>query len=68
MMSDDRVFGFDPCPRCGAILGYDEQEAADGLGGTEWQPFITHPEPQCGWLADGYPSTREGWGEPPGQA
>lgn len=62
---NDQVRGGDPCPRCGAELGYDEQEAPDGMGGTEWQPFLTHPELRCGWLADGYPSSREGLGEPP---
>ena len=66
-MDDDRVHGGDPCPRCGAELGYDEQQMPDGFGGEEWQPFIRHPEPQCGWRPDGYPSTREGWGGPPAQ-
>jgi hypothetical protein len=67
-MSDDRVHGGDPCPRCGAELDWDQQEITDSEGFPDWVPFITHPEPQCGWRPDGYPSTREGWGEPPGQA
>ena len=64
-MDDDRLYGGDPCPRCGAELDYDQQETTDSEGFPDWRLFITHPVPQCGWRPDGYPSTREGWGEPP---
>ncbi len=47
------LYGGDPCPRCGVVLDYDEQ-------GDDREPFLVHPEPQCGWLPDGYPSTRQG--------
>jgi hypothetical protein len=43
------LYGGDPCPRCGAELGYDES-------GEEREPFLIHPEPRCGWIPDGYPA------------
>ena len=52
MAADKVLYGGDPCPRCGVILDYDE----DGEGNV----WLIHPDPQCGWLPDGYPSTKEG--------
>lgn len=50
----DELIDGDPCPACGAELDYDEV-------GDEREPEIVHPEPRCGWVPDGYPSTRRGW-------
>lgn len=56
--NDRTIYGGDPCPRCGLVLGWDE----DYETGDRW---LIHPEPQCGWIPSGYPSTRAGAGEPP---
>lgn len=66
-MDDDRVHGGDPCPRCGAELDWDVAEITGTDGEPDWVVYLLHPDPRCGWLADGYPSTREGYGEPPAQ-
>ena len=50
------LYGGDPCPRCGAQLDYDEDYEAGAI-------WLIHPEPHCGWLPDGYPSTTRGSGE-----
>jgi hypothetical protein len=54
-MSDDGgLIGGDPCPGCGVTLDWDEE-------GDDRTPVVLHPEPRCGWVPDGYPSTRRGW-------
>jgi hypothetical protein len=50
----DELTGGDPCPVCGVELDYDEV-------GDEREPEIVHPDPQCGWQPDGYPSSGRGW-------
>lgn len=50
----DELAGGDPCPACGVKLEYEEI-------GEEHEPLLEHPDPQCGWQPDGYPSTRRGW-------
>jgi hypothetical protein len=49
----DTLYGGDPCPVCGLILDYDE----DYENGDVW---LEHPEPLCGWIPDGYPSSPRG--------
>lgn len=48
------LYGGDSCPVCARILQWEE-------AGAEREPQIIHPEPQCGWLPSGYPSTWRGW-------
>jgi hypothetical protein len=44
------IYGGDPCPVCGVELDYDER-------GDDREPFLIHPDPQCGWSADSYPAS-----------
>ena len=57
--TDDRIYDGDPCPRCGRALGYEDHPASMD-DPQEYAEEIIHPDPQCGWQPDGYPSTREG--------
>ena len=45
------LIGGDACPVCGIELDWDYDRG----------PVVIHPDPQCGWLPDGYPSSRRGW-------
>jgi len=53
MMNADLLYGGDPCPACGAELGYEEDWSAGDI-------WLTHPDPPCGWMPSGWPSTRRG--------
>ncbi len=46
------LYGGDPCPVCGIELDYDEI-------GSEREPVLIHPDPQCGWLPVSYPARIE---------
>lgn len=57
MSETDKIGAGDRCPRCGIEIDFDD----DG----DRSAWLVHPDPQCGWQPDGYPSTRAGSGREP---